>query len=177
VLYRGFRGAGVGQAPADAEVQVGGVPMMFVQSARAMTFDGESLTLEGLSPSTLFFADRPERIVGQTTNEELLATWSEGEDGFAQNPPSAALSILVEGEPRVTIVEFQEPRLVADAIVYKVRVLEGGPPSRGGATALLIDPSPRGAHPGAPPGPRLRWSPGGRDCHWSWYWDRRFCGW
>jgi hypothetical protein len=39
---------------------------LFVQTAKGMTFDkpGGKLTLAGVSPVTLFFADRPERIAG-----------------------------------------------------------------------------------------------------------------
>ena len=32
---------------------------LFVQTAVSMTSDGATLTLQGLSPSTLYFADRP----------------------------------------------------------------------------------------------------------------------
>lgn len=39
---------------------------LFVQTAKSLTFDGSNnkLTLEGVSPITLFFSDRPERIAG-----------------------------------------------------------------------------------------------------------------
>jgi hypothetical protein len=35
----------------------------FVQTARRMTSDGKFLTLEGVTPSTLDFSDRPQRVV------------------------------------------------------------------------------------------------------------------
>jgi hypothetical protein len=142
-----------------------------------MTFDGESLTLEGVAPSTLFFADRPQRIVGHMTNEELLAAWSEGEDGFAEDPPNAALSVLDEDGSQVAIVELREPRLNGDAIIYKVRVLEGEPPRSAGATALFIDRWRGGPHRGTRIRPGWgRW-PGWRDCHWSGYVPRGLCRW
>jgi hypothetical protein len=165
------------QVSADAEEQAGGVQMMLVQSAREMTFDGELLTLKGLPPSTLFFADRPERIVGHMTNEELLAAWSDGKDRFSQDPPNAALSVLGEGGPQVAIIELQEPRLEGDDIVYRVRVLEGEPPSSAGATALFVDPWYWRPSRWGPPGPGWGMGPAWRDCHWSWYWDRRVCRW
>jgi hypothetical protein len=172
-----FAGPAWGEAPADADSRGEGVPVLLVQNARAMTFDGELLTLEGLAPSTLFFADRPERIVGHMTNEELLAAWSEGEDGFAEDPPNAALSVLGEDGSQVAIVELREPSLSGDAITYKVRVLEGEPPRSAGATALFIDRWRGGPHRGAGPRPNGGWWPGWRACHWNRTMDRRICRW
>jgi hypothetical protein len=43
---------------------------MFVQTARAVESDGATLTLQGITPSTLYFSDRPERVVG-------VGGWSE----------------------------------------------------------------------------------------------------
>ena len=37
---------------------------MFVQTAHGMTSDGTTLTLTEVTPSTLYFSDRPERVVG-----------------------------------------------------------------------------------------------------------------
>ncbi|HWG61103.1 MAG TPA: hypothetical protein VG253_05260 [Streptosporangiaceae bacterium] len=39
---------------------------LFVQTAASMTSDQGTITLRGLSPSTLYFADRPQREVGPT---------------------------------------------------------------------------------------------------------------
>ena len=39
---------------------------MFVQTARAIASDGTTLTLKDVTPSTLYFSDRPKRIVGDT---------------------------------------------------------------------------------------------------------------
>ncbi len=38
---------------------------LFVQTAREMSHDGKKLMLKGVSPVTLFFTDRPERIAGE----------------------------------------------------------------------------------------------------------------
>ena len=37
---------------------------MFVQTAHGVESDGAKLTLQGITPSTLFFSDRPQRVVG-----------------------------------------------------------------------------------------------------------------
>ena len=41
---------------------------MFVQTARGITSDGATLTLRDVTPSTLFFSDRPQRVVGHMTS-------------------------------------------------------------------------------------------------------------
>ena len=51
------------------------------------------LTLSGVSPATLYFSDRPERVVGHMTNEQFVEGWSLGEDNFAADPPNAVLSL------------------------------------------------------------------------------------
>jgi hypothetical protein len=41
---------------------------MSVQTARGITSDGTTLTLNDVTPSTLYFSDRPERVVGHMTS-------------------------------------------------------------------------------------------------------------
>src|SRR5579862_8656061 len=43
------------------EGQLEDMEALFVQTASSMTSDAKSITLRGLSPSTLYFADRPQR--------------------------------------------------------------------------------------------------------------------
>ena len=51
---------------------------MFVQTAQGMTSDGKTLTLEGVTPSTLYFSDRPQRIVGHMATNDFVDLWGEG---------------------------------------------------------------------------------------------------
>ena len=51
---------------------------MFVQTARGMTSDGKTLTLEGVTPSTLYFSDRPQRIVGHMATDDFVDLWGHG---------------------------------------------------------------------------------------------------
>ena len=53
-------------------------------------------TLLGLTPHTIYFSDRPQRIVGHLTTHRFLQWWSEGDDSFAVDPPNA---VLAWGEP------------------------------------------------------------------------------
>ena len=117
------------------------VQYLFVQTAHAVTFTGDKMTLHGVSPTTLFFSDRPERIVGHGTTEELVQDWTKGEDSFKKDPPNATLSILEvdEGEIEDIVVILQNPQLKAGQLTYTVKVLDGKIPSNGGACALFID--------------------------------------
>ena len=52
---------------------------MFVQTANATTSDGTTLTLKQVTPSTLYFSDRPKRIVGHMTAVSFVNLWAEGQ--------------------------------------------------------------------------------------------------
>ena len=71
---------------------------MFVQIARSVTSDQTTLTLQDVAPSTLYFSDRPERVVGHMTTEQFVEQWSEGPNSFLEDPPNAVLSYVGAGE-------------------------------------------------------------------------------
>jgi hypothetical protein len=58
------------------------VEEMFVQVARGSFSDDKELTLTGLSSSTLYFSDRPERVVGHMTADQFVELWTQGENSF-----------------------------------------------------------------------------------------------
>ena len=72
---------------------------LFVQTAKSMSFDKSTnkLTLEGVSSTTLFFTDRPERIAGNMKTTSFIPFWSTGKDSFLKDPPNADIS-TVEGD-------------------------------------------------------------------------------
>ncbi len=143
--------------PDDIEKQLEEMSAMFVQSAHEMTFDGERLTLHGLSPATLFFSDRPERVVGHLTPRQFVELWAEGENSFADDPPNAVLSFLDEADSiDDAIFVLQEPRLEGDLITYKIAVLEGSVPSSSRSCSLFIDPFGRPLSPVSVAGMRRR---------------------
>jgi hypothetical protein len=117
------------------------VEYLYVQTAHAVTFHGNKMTLHGISPSTLFFSDRPERIAGHGTTEEVVSDWVKGQDSFAKDPPNATLSILEGDESKIEdiVVVLQNPQLNGSQLTYTIKVLDGKVPSHGGANALFID--------------------------------------
>jgi hypothetical protein len=114
---------------------------LFVQSAKGMTFDKATskVTLEGVSPATVFFSDRPDRIAGNMTTAAFIPFWSKGKDNFASNPPNADISILEGNELRQVVVVLQDPELKGDNLTYTVKILQGEMPAKGADVSVFID--------------------------------------
>lgn len=113
---------------------------LFVQNARSMTYDKGKLTLLGVSPVTVFFSDRPDRVAGNMPTKVFVPFWSEGKDSFAKDNPNANLSILEQDKYVVDIVlTLARPELKGENLSYEVKVLEGTLPAKGGPVSLFID--------------------------------------
>ena len=74
----------------------GKVDFLFVQTAKSLSFDASAnrLTLEGISPITLFFSDRPERIAGNMQTAVFVPFWNRERTSFLGDPPNTDISIL-----------------------------------------------------------------------------------
>lgn len=114
--------------------------MLFVQSVHTVELKGDVLRLGGINPATVFFSDRPERIVGNEPTEDFVAQRGDGENSFAGNPPNAALSILSGAEPQEIILELMNPRMEKNDLIYDVKILEGAAAVTGEMVSLFIDP-------------------------------------
>jgi hypothetical protein len=114
---------------------------LFVQTAKAMSFDKGSnqLTLEDVSPITVMFADRPERIASQMKTQKFVPFWSKGKDSFLSDPPNADVSILDGDKLKQVVVTLMDPKVDGDTLTYKVKVLEGDMPDKGKDVSLFID--------------------------------------
>jgi hypothetical protein len=101
-------------SPAATPVAEGSHPVfLFVQLADSGTWEPKSgedgtflLTLQGTGEQTLYFSDRPERIVGTVPTDQFL-----DELGFTPvNPPNAAVVVTtLDGERDVLVVELLNP--------------------------------------------------------------------
>ena len=122
---------------------------MFVQTARAVTSDGATLTLTDVTPSTLYFSDRPKRIVGHMTTVDFVDLWGEGDNNFEEDPPNAVLSFLESGDeaPEDAVVVLQQPHLENGELSYSIQTLEGNVPAQTGPVTLFIDPFGRPLSP------------------------------
>ena len=124
----------------DAAQDEGKAELLFVQTADSVKLGNGVLKLDGINPATIFFSDRPERIVGHEPTEVFVDHWNVGDNNFAENPPNAALSILSGPEPQEIILELMNPRLTQDELLYDVKVLEGKQTVTGKVVSLFIDP-------------------------------------
>lgn len=134
------------------------IEAMFVQTARGTSTDGGVLTLHDVTPSTLYFSDRPERVVGHLTSSDFVELWGEGENSFAEDPPNAVLAFLEPGEdaPEDAVVVLRDPRIDDGALSYSIDVLEGSVPAQTGPVTLFIDPLGRPLSPGSVAGVHRR---------------------
>ncbi len=132
------------------EQQLEDIEALFVQTAGSLTSDGgKAITLRGLSPSTIYFADRPQREVGHMSTQRFVDLWVEGENSFEADPPNAVLSFAEPADrtPEEVVVTIRSPRLDGDALSYQVDVLDGTLPTATGPCALFIDPFGRPLSP------------------------------
>ncbi len=131
---------------------------MFVQTAQSMTRNGTTLTLHGITPSTLYFSDRPKRIVGHMSTGDFVALWGEGDNSFEEDPPNAVLGFLEPGDqvPEDAVVVIQQPHLENGQLSYSIEALEGTVPTQAGPVTLFIDPFGRPLSPVSVCGVRRR---------------------
>lgn len=135
VALGGADRAAVSAQDATPAVAEGGPAFLFVQLFEQGTWtpkpDEEGiylLTLTGAGAQTLFFSDRPDRIVGTVDTSRFL----EGLGFSPFNPPNAALVLRTpEGERDVLVVELFDPiyteEFDADGgvqVTYEARILE-----------------------------------------------------
>lgn len=108
------------------------ISFMFVQTFGAGSIDAATdgvplllLVADHVAGQTLYFSDRPERIVGMVPTEKLLSSGenSSGIGFTAENPPNAA---LVLPDDKILIVELIDPSYdpATGQIRYQLRVLD-----------------------------------------------------
>jgi hypothetical protein len=131
-------GAVVKAAAAD-EPKV--VDYLVVQTAKGLTFDSASntLRLDGVSPVTLFFADRPERVAGNMQTTAFVPFWSQGKDSFKKDPPNADVTYVDGGSMKQAVVELSDPVLDGETLRYTVKSLQGTLPASARDVSVFID--------------------------------------
>jgi len=134
------------------------IEAMFVQCAHGMTSSDGTVTFQEPAHSTLFFADRPQRVVGHLHTRKFVNEWGDGENSFAEDPPNAVVSFLEEGDavPEEVTIELSDPHLTEETLTYKVKVLNGTLPAKAGPCSLFIDPIGRPLSPMSVAGVRRR---------------------
>jgi hypothetical protein len=125
--------------PGKSSVKTDMVPSLFVMNARGASLQGQTLTLDGVSPNSIVFADRPVRAAGHLLTQHLLEEWTEG--SFAKDPPNATVSVMSKdgASVRDAVVELKIPHLEGDKLTFDVRVLEGDLAGADGPASVFVD--------------------------------------
>lgn len=125
----------IGQAKTEV------VPSLIVLNARGASLQGGKLVLNGISPNSIIFADRPVRAAGHDTTAHVMEDWDKGSDNFAKDPPNATVSGFTKDGSGVkdAVVVLKSPKLEGDKLTFDVDVLEGDLNGADGAAAVFID--------------------------------------
>jgi hypothetical protein len=118
------------------------VPSMIVLNAKGAKLTGHTLTLDGVSPNAIVFADRPIRAAGHALTTHLLAEWGDGaSDSFAKDPPNATVSVLNKANAGVAdiVVVLKAPKLEGDKLTFDAAVIEGDLGQADGPATVFID--------------------------------------
>jgi hypothetical protein len=118
------------------------VPSLIVMNSRGATLEGDKLTLIGISPNSIVFADRPVRAAGHAPTTDLLKEWSEEtKDSFANDPPNATISVFSKDGESVkdAVIVMRSPKLDGEKLTFEVEVLEGDIGGADGAASIFID--------------------------------------
>jgi hypothetical protein len=125
--------------PGKSSVKVDMVPSLFVMNAHGASVQGQTLTLAGVSPTSIVFADRPVRAAGHLPTEALLEEWTTAD--FAKDAPNATVSVLSKDglSAHDVVVELRTPHLEGDRLTFDVRVLEGDLAGADGPASVFVD--------------------------------------
>ncbi len=121
--------------------------LLSVQNAHDVTLEKGKLTLQKISPTTIFFTDRPKRIAGHMTTKDFVAEWGAGDNSFAADPPNAAISIFGKDEIVDIVVTLKNPRFEGANLLYDIDILEEDLKPISGQCSVFIDPVGRPMSP------------------------------
>jgi len=125
--------------PSSAKPEI--IPSLIVLNAHGATLQGTTLTLHGVAPNAIIFADRPIRAAGHELTKDLLDEWSQANESFAKDPPNATVSVF-NNDASLTkdaVVVLTSPKLDGGDLTFTVKVLEGDLAGADGPAAVFID--------------------------------------
>jgi hypothetical protein len=116
-------------------------PALIVLNSRGASLQGQTLTLTGVTPNSIIFADRPVRAAGHALTAHLLEEWASGDDSFGKDPPNATVSVFSKDASSVkdAVVVLKSPKLDGDKLTFNVQVLEGDLTGGDGPASVFID--------------------------------------
>ncbi|MGV4791692.1 hypothetical protein [Rhizobium sp. F40D2] len=116
------------------------VPSLIVMNSDGAKLNGTTLTLNGISPNSIMFADRPVRSAGHGMTKHLLEEWAPG-GSFEKDPPNATVSVFDKEASTVedAVVVLKDPKLAGDTLTFTVEVLESNIENADGPASMFID--------------------------------------
>jgi hypothetical protein len=128
-------------APIGSSVKLEMEPSLIVLNSKGATLSGQTLTLTGVTPDSIVFADRPVRSAGHVRTAYVLEEWTDASGSFAKDPPNATVSALSKDGSalRDAVVVLRSPRLEGDRLTFNVQVLEGDLTGADGPASIFID--------------------------------------
>jgi hypothetical protein len=117
------------------------VPSLIVMNSRGASLQGGKLTLTGVAPNSIVFADRPVRAAGHALTTQLIEEWAQGGGTFASDPPNATVSVFSKDGAGVrdAVVVLKAPKVEGDRLTFDVDVLEGDLAGGDGPASVFID--------------------------------------
>jgi len=119
-------------------------PSLIVLNSRGATLKDGKLTLTGVSPNSIVFADRPVRAAGHDMTSNILEEWAASNtnaESFTKDPPNATVSVFSKDGSgiRDAVVVLKNPKAEGDKITFDVDVLEGDLTGGDGPASVFID--------------------------------------
>lgn len=115
---------------------------VFAHVARSLIFDGRSLTLVDLAPSTLWTTPAPTSGFGYLPTGAFLDLWAERATTLGPAPPRVrGVLELLDPDARLaghSVLALSNLRVSAQGLTYDAAVVEGLVPEASGACVLFV---------------------------------------
>jgi hypothetical protein len=115
---------------------------VYAHVARSLIFDGRSLTLVDVAPSTLWSSPGPTPGLGYLPTGAFLDVWAERATTPGPAPPRmrGVLSLLNPDAPLAgrSVLVLSNLRVSAQGLTYDAEVVEGLVPAESGACVLFL---------------------------------------
>ena len=117
---------------------------VYVQMARGMLFDGRSLTLVDLAPSTIWSSATPSSGLGYLPTGAYLDLWAQRVRGLAHPSSCRVRGTLTLLDPDAqlagdAVLTLGNPRMTAPGLTYDAEVLQGLVPTESGACVMFLE--------------------------------------
>lgn len=116
------------------------VPSLIVMNSDGANLTGTTPALDGISPNSIMFSDRPVRSTGRASTAHHLEEWAQG-GGFEKDPPNATVSAFDKEASAVedAVEVLKDPKRSGNKLNFTVEVLESNIEKADGPASVFID--------------------------------------